>query len=58
MTYTRAHTLKLIQSLLDKGGDFVQIDKTTLQDTYELLTEPCQMTIEDGIAELEAKNEV
>lgn len=55
MTYTRAHTLKLIQSLLDKDGDVVQIDKTTLQDTYELLTEPYQMTIEDVIAESEAK---
>lgn len=58
MTYTRAHTLKLIQSLLDKDGDIVQIDKTTLQDTYELLTEPYQMPIEDIIAEAEAKNEV
>ena len=58
MTYTRAHTLKLIQSLLDKDGDVVQIDKTTLQDKYELLTEPYQMTIEDVIAESEAKNEV
>lgn len=53
MTNSRTRVLKMVQALLDEQGENVVVQKTLLQDVYELLTEPYQISIEDILPEEE-----
>ena len=54
MTNSRTRVLKMVQALLDEQGENVVVQKALLQDVYELLTEPYQISIEDILPEEEA----
>lgn len=53
MTNSRTRVLKTVQALLDGQGENVVVQKAVLQDIYELLTEPYQISIEDILPEEE-----
>lgn len=53
MTNSRTRVLKMVQALLDEQGENVVVQKALLQDVYELLTEPYQISIEDILPEEE-----
>lgn len=53
MTNSRTRVLKTLQALLDGQGENVVVQKALLQDIYELLTEPYQISIEDILPEEE-----
>lgn len=53
MTNSRTRVLKMVQALLDEQGENVVVQKALLQDIYELLTEPYQISIEDILPEEE-----
>lgn len=53
MTNSRTRVLKMVQALLDEQGENVVVQKALLQDVYELLTEPYQISIEDILPEKE-----
>ena len=53
MTNSRTRVLKMVQALLDEQGENVVVQKALLQDVYELLTEPNQISIEDILPEEE-----
>ncbi len=47
MTNSRTRVLKMVQAMLGSQDETFTISKTLLQDVYELLTEPYQISIED-----------
>ena len=53
MTNSRTRVLKMVQALLDEQGENVVVQKALLQDVYELLTEPYQISIEAILPEEE-----
>ena len=47
MANSRTRVLKMVQAMLGSQDETFTISKTLLQDVYELLTEPYQISIED-----------
>ena len=47
MTNSRTRVLKIVQTMLVTQDESFTVSRTLLQDVYELLTEPYQISIED-----------
>ena len=53
MHNSKTHVLKTLQTMLCLHDETIEIPKSLLQDVYELLTEPYQISIEDILSEEE-----
>lgn len=55
MTNSRTRVLKMVQAMLGTRDESFTVSRTLLQDFYELLTEPYQVSIEDILPEEEVE---
>ena len=55
MTNSRTRVLKIVQTMLVTQDESFTVSRTLLQDVYELLTEPYQISIEDILPEEEVE---
>lgn len=55
MTNSRTRVLKMVQAMLGTQDGNFMVSRTLLQDLYELITEPYQVSIEDILPEEEVE---